>query len=721
MEKSRGRIAGVIIKIAVALILGAAFCVLAFYFSDSALVSVFAEGTTIDGVDVSGLTADEAEAAVTEEIENYSLDITVTSEGVSDDADETAQETGSETETAAEETETETETETEAETETASDEEADEESSENGVTSVKYTIAGSDISLAAAYEELVFENLLEEQKEAESLLESGGRLDDTMLALSAGLTLSYDSEALSSIIEEFTAQFESEDEAADASLVYDEDEGAFVIVPETYGGGLETEDLLTLAMEAVNTLSENLDLSYLIDVPAITSEDPDLLSALATANAYLAVELTYTFSATGKSVTISKDTILSWLYYDDETVSINIDTEALSSYADTLASNNSVYTSTSKFKTTSGSYISVNVSSSGETVDSDSLYYDIYDNITSFTSGTFAAAYTSTSVSDDGDGIVDFGGTYVEIDLSNQKLYLYVNGTCTLTTSIVSGSVNAGHRTPTGVYTIKSKQTNRYLTGVGYRSWVYYWMPFNGGIGLHDATWRSSFGGSIYLYNGSHGCINMPYSAAKQVYNSVSVGTYVILYGGATSVDMLTQKVSVTSSFTKYETDSSFSLGATTNGDGDLSYSSSDTSVVTVDSNGKVTIVGPGTATITVTASATTEYTSATATTTITVNHNYKYTSATWGSNNSSCKIKVTCAGCGSTKTLDATVTSAVTKAATTTSTGTKTYTATATYNGQTFTATTTETIAKLEETTTSESTEETTTAEETKAAETTP
>lgn len=672
MKEPRGRIAGIIIKIAVALILGVAFCFLALYFSDSSLVSTFAGGTTVNGFDVSGLTAEQAEEAVAEAIEGYSLDITLTAEGASDQTDE------------------------------------------SGVTTVRYTISASDISLAAAYDELSFETLLEEQREAENALGSGESLDDAMLALSVELTFSYDEAALFSILEEFTGQFETQEEAADAYLSYDEDEEAFVIIPEAYGGDLSADALLPLAMEAINTLSESLDFSYLIDVPAITSEDPDLLSALATANAYLAVELTYTFSATGKSVAISKDEILSWLYYDDETVSINIDTEALSSYVDTLASNNSVYTSTSKFKTTSGSYISVNVSSSGETVDGDSLYYDIYDNITSFTSGTFSAPYSSASVSDDDDGIVDFGGTYVEIDLTNQKLYLYVDGSCTLTTNIVSGSVNAGHRTPTGVYTIKSKQTNRYLTGATYRSWVYFWMPFNGGIGLHDATWRSSFGGSIYLYSGSHGCINLPYSAAKTIYNSVSVGTYVILYGGATSVEALTQTVSVSSSFTKYDSDSSFSLNATTSGDGDLSYSSSDTSVATVDSSGNVTIVGPGTATITVTAAATTEYKSATATTTITVKHNYEKTSATWSSNNSSCKIKITCAGCGSTKTLTATVTSAVTKAATTTETGTRTYTATATYNGQTFTATTTETIAQLETETTTETTGATETTTET-------
>lgn len=55
-------------------------------------------------------------------------------------------------------------------------------------------------------------------------------------------------------------------------------------------------------------------------------------------------------------------------------------------------------------------------------------------------------------------------------------------------------------------------------------------MPFNGGIGLHDATWRNSFGGSIYKNNGSHGCINLPYNVASKIYNSIKVGDPIVCY-----------------------------------------------------------------------------------------------------------------------------------------------------------------------------------------------
>ena len=55
-------------------------------------------------------------------------------------------------------------------------------------------------------------------------------------------------------------------------------------------------------------------------------------------------------------------------------------------------------------------------------------------------------------------------------------------------------------------------------------------MPFNGGIGLHDASWRNSFGGDIYINNGSHGCINLPLEAAEKLYNIINSEMPIIVY-----------------------------------------------------------------------------------------------------------------------------------------------------------------------------------------------
>ena len=64
-----------------------------------------------------------------------------------------------------------------------------------------------------------------------------------------------------------------------------------------------------------------------------------------------------------------------------------------------------------------------------------------------------------------------------------------------------------------------------------YETLVKYWMRVTySGVGFHDATWQSSFGGNVYTYRGSHGCINMSYSDAGKLYELIQVGDPVIMH-----------------------------------------------------------------------------------------------------------------------------------------------------------------------------------------------
>lgn len=121
-----------------------------------------------------------------------------------------------------------------------------------------------------------------------------------------------------------------------------------------------------------------------------------------------------------------------------------------------------------------------------------------------------------------------YGHSCVEVDIGNQMVYCYINDTLAVATPCVTGNRWA-HPTSIGNFRINSKETNRYLQGYNsdgsrYKSWVNFWMPFNGGQGLHDAGWRSVFGGDIYMNGGSHGCVNMPYDAAAAIYSLAWVG-----------------------------------------------------------------------------------------------------------------------------------------------------------------------------------------------------
>ncbi len=117
---------------------------------------------------------------------------------------------------------------------------------------------------------------------------------------------------------------------------------------------------------------------------------------------------------------------------------------------------------------------------------------------------------------------------YINVSISNQKLYYYEYGELVLESDVVTG-ING--KTPTGTFRVLNKIRNTVLKGDDYESFVSYWIAFNGNsYGFHDASWRNKFGGNIYKYNGSHGCVNMPYYKVQSLYNMVEIGTPVYIY-----------------------------------------------------------------------------------------------------------------------------------------------------------------------------------------------
>ena len=125
----------------------------------------------------------------------------------------------------------------------------------------------------------------------------------------------------------------------------------------------------------------------------------------------------------------------------------------------------------------------------------------------------------------------NIGDTYVEIDMTNQMLYYYQDGICALSTQIVTGNTSNGHATPQGVFKVLNKVRDTNLIGKDYVSHVDYWVPIIGNsIGIHDATWRSRFGGDIFETGGSHGCINVPLENMKILYPILTVGTPVVAF-----------------------------------------------------------------------------------------------------------------------------------------------------------------------------------------------
>ena len=122
-------------------------------------------------------------------------------------------------------------------------------------------------------------------------------------------------------------------------------------------------------------------------------------------------------------------------------------------------------------------------------------------------------------------------GKYVEVDISKQKLKIYKNNKKILETNVVTGlDTDPDRKTVRGCFKVYNKERNRTLIGKDYETPVNYWMPFYKAYGMHDAYWRSEFGGKIYKTSGSHGCVNLPKEIAPKVYKKIKVGTPVLIH-----------------------------------------------------------------------------------------------------------------------------------------------------------------------------------------------
>ena len=120
--------------------------------------------------------------------------------------------------------------------------------------------------------------------------------------------------------------------------------------------------------------------------------------------------------------------------------------------------------------------------------------------------------------------------TYVEVDMTRQQMMFFLEGEKIFETDVVTGCTSRGMGTPEVVCYIYGKSRNAILKGADYRSFVNYWVPVYGGIGLHDATWRNKFGGELYKKSGSHGCINTPLEKMKELYDMLEVGMPVVIH-----------------------------------------------------------------------------------------------------------------------------------------------------------------------------------------------
>ncbi len=203
------------------------------------------------------------------------------------------------------------------------------------------------------------------------------------------------------------------------------------------------------------------------------------------------------------------------------------DEEKVTAAIDTLADRYDTYGKPRQFTTTDGDVITLEKGNYGTELNKKAEVKWLSEALAERKSETHVPDYVREAYAR---GENDIGETYIEINMTEQKLWFYQAGKVEIETPIVTGNMMRRRATPEGVYYVYAKQKNRILRGPGYASHVNYWMPVKGGVGIHDALWRDEFGGEIYKKDGSHGCINLPLEAAEKLYGMIEVGVPVGMY-----------------------------------------------------------------------------------------------------------------------------------------------------------------------------------------------
>lgn len=350
-------------------------------------------------------------------------------------------------------------------------------------------------------------------------------------AMEASVT--YDEEKLLAAASALACMQEEQTTAPQDAYVTRQEDGTYVIVPETEGNRLDSAKVDSALKEAVATGGGTIDLTeagcYL--QPSVTADDASLKAGAAVRNRYGSITVTYQLGGDVTEV-LDKDTVNSWFSLDDDLQPV-FDREAVAAWVNALADKYDTIGSFLPFVTSNGETVYPESRTYGWQMDREAETEALYELLMAGNSAERSPVWQEGAWTR---GENDIGNTYVEIDYTNQRMWYYKDGVLLVETAIVTGNVNAGMASPEGVFCLVGKEEDATLVGEDYKTPVDYWMPFYGGVGIHDAdSWRSTYGGDIYLWSGSHGCINTPTAQAAIIYENIEIGTPIVCYSSGTN------------------------------------------------------------------------------------------------------------------------------------------------------------------------------------------
>ncbi|WP_412988806.1 L,D-transpeptidase family protein [Pediococcus siamensis] len=339
------------------------------------------------------------------------------------------------------------------------------------------------------------------------------------------LAISSDKAALTSIIAEKTTALNKTRQAGSAGKLQIKNDKV-TLQNGTAGNQISAAKLTNAVTAALASGDTSLAVTKTVYTTPSTNTQTHQLAKKATA----ILNERAAYNVGGTHFTIPKQKIASWLVYQNGTLTLN--QNLVQAYVTALNHKYRTYGKTKTFKSTLRGTVSV----------SGGLYgwsFRVADETAALTAQILKGKSFTRQPLVQGTGYNTnkqvIGNTYVEVDKQNQKMFIYVNGKLKLKTNVVTG-LPPKQTTTTGVWSVWAKKRNATLKGTEldgtkYATKVSYWMPIDDtGIGIHDASWQPTFGGTWYKTHGSNGCINTPPSVMPKVYKLVALGTPVIVF-----------------------------------------------------------------------------------------------------------------------------------------------------------------------------------------------
>lgn len=302
--------------------------------------------------------------------------------------------------------------------------------------------------------------------------------------------------------------------------------GSYELIEEVQGNKILKDKLYEAIKLSIlkGDLKLDIDEKRCYNNPKYTLNSDKTSETLRLLNKYVSANINYKFGS--ESEIVDGDKINKWLIVD-ENLDVLIDKTGVMGYIKELSRKYDTVGMKRSFKTSTGKVIEVEGGLYGWKIDLAAETKALLKNIDLGETLEKEPIYAQKALFRGADEI---GDTYVEVNITRQYLWFYKNGKLITQGPVVTGNPNRGHSTVTGTYMLNYKQKDATLRGTNYASEVTYWMPFFGNMGIHDASWRHSFGGEIYKRNGTHGCINAPLYLAKTIFDNIEEGIPIISY-----------------------------------------------------------------------------------------------------------------------------------------------------------------------------------------------